>query len=121
VLKTTSSSYYFSRNKDFAFFNSEYFLLKAKVLLEKNAQDDSLFGFVISKKVGIAVIRNKIRRRLKSIMRLTLESLPKGFCYIFIVKPQITQISFQDIENEINKAFQKLHKRLTYEKLSVNS
>src|SRR5215471_1964045 len=38
----------------------------------------ALVGFVVSKSVGNAVIRNKVRRRLRAVVRGYLPSLPGG-------------------------------------------
>ena len=41
------------------------------------------FGFTITKKIGSAVVRNKIKRRLKSIIRELLKYKDKYFDFSF--------------------------------------
>src|SRR5262249_36124771 len=44
-------------------------------------------GFVVSKKVGSAVGRNRVRRRLRPLMRGYLESLPGGSLLVLRAAP----------------------------------
>lgn len=64
------------------------------------------FGIVISRKVGNAVQRNLLRRRLKYIFRSILmeKSIKRGL-YLLICRERIKLSSFQDLSNEINKTF----------------
>ena len=63
------------------------------------------FGFTITKKIGSAVVRNKIKRRLKSIIRELLKRKDKYFNlssnYILICKNEIVKVSYNDLENEL--------------------
>ena len=71
----------------------------------KNSQDSARFGFVISNKVSKkAVFRNKIRRKLKSIIKSNLENIKKGFDYIIIVSPRE---DYKDIEKQLINVFKK--------------
>ena len=64
------------------------------------------FGFVISKKIGKAFLRNKIRRRLKEIVRSFLCGV-KINQYIFVVKPEIENCSFIELKTEVEQLFKK--------------
>ena len=67
------------------------------------------FGFTISKKIGSAIVRNKIKRRLKSIIRELLKYKDKyfdlSFNYILICKKEIVKVSYDDLENELMDKF----------------
>ena len=67
------------------------------------------FGFTITKKIGSAIIRNKIKRRLKSIISKLLKSKDKyfnlSFNYILICKKEIVKVSYNDLENELMDKF----------------
>lgn len=58
-------------------------------------------GFSVSNKIGKAVVRNKVRRRLRESVRRLLPRMPKGFHYVFIARPGITAEVFDDIFNSI--------------------
>jgi ribonuclease P protein component len=54
-------------------------LLTGHLLVRPGAGDQPpLVGFVVSRSVGNAVTRNKVRRRLRSLVRGYLPSLPGG-------------------------------------------
>ena len=44
------------------------------------------FGFSISKKVGCAVVRNQLRRRLREICRLSLGNLKTGWDLVLVAR-----------------------------------
>lgn len=50
--------------------------------------DDLLFGFIVTKKMGIAVKRNRIRRRLKGAVRGLMQEgfFPQGWHILFIAR-----------------------------------
>ena len=60
-------------------------------------------GFVVSKKVGNAVVRNKVRRRLKEIARLRPELFSPGRDYIIIARPSAARISYREMEKELER------------------
>ena len=67
------------------------------------------FGFTITKKIGSAIVRNKIKRRLKSIIRELLKCKDKyfdlGFNYVLICKKEIVKVSYNDLKNELIDKF----------------
>ncbi|MCH8815204.1 MAG: ribonuclease P protein component [Chloroflexi bacterium] len=68
-------------------------LLVLRTLL--NDLPHSRYGFVTSKRVGNAVARNRIRRRLKEVIR-TL-SLREGWDVVFSAKTSTADASFQQL------------------------
>ena len=64
-------------------------------------------GFSISKKVGNAVIRNRTKRRLKSILGSASESLRSGYILVLIGRAPAAEASFA----ELNKSVRRLLKR----------
>jgi len=74
----------------------------------KNSRDISRFGFIVSKKFSNkAVIRNKIRRRLRSLVNLVLPKIKKGIDVVIIVRPGLDITDFWELEDKINKLFKK--------------
>jgi len=68
-------------------------------------QDDfCYYGIRISKKVGNAVARNKIRRRLKSIIyQLDKAESLKSKAFMIIPKTRCFTVEFQNLFNELGK------------------
>ena len=64
---------------------------------------------LLQKKIGSAIVRNKIKRRLKSIIRKLLKCKDKyfdlSFNYILICKKEIVKVSYDDLENELMDNF----------------
>ena len=65
-------------------------------------------GFSVSKKVGKAFMRNKVKRRLRAIIKDNLELLHPNTNYIFLAKPGIDTLSFNDIDKEVHFLIHKL-------------
>ena len=59
----------------------------------------SRFGYAIPKRVGNAVIRNRVRRRLREILRLL--PLKEGFDVVITVRQEAAQASFQALRTEL--------------------
>lgn len=94
------------KNKDFqmVYRQKKSFVGKYLVLyIRKNGLNDVRFGFSVSKKIGIAVERNKIKRKLREICRLNLTSFAPGYDLIFVARGKIKGISYQLVEQEIEK------------------
>ena len=69
-------------------------------------------GLSVSKKVGTAVKRNLVRRRLKEIFRSSLADLPGELDLVVSAKPAAGQASFEELEGEFRRALGKLEKSL---------
>jgi ribonuclease P protein component len=66
----------------------------------KNRRSANRYGISISKKVGNAVTRNKIRRRLKEIYRLNEAGLRIGFDIVMIAKVKSRHADYRTLNNE---------------------
>lgn len=73
----------------------------------RNELDHSRFGFAVNKRIGNAVQRNKIKRRMREAVRLRLPHIKAGFDYIFIARQPIRQASYQEIEQVIEHLLKK--------------
>ncbi|MBO2517476.1 MAG: ribonuclease P protein component [Clostridiales bacterium] len=57
-------------------------------------------GFSVSKKVGGAVVRNKVKRRLRAAFRSQLAGLRTGY-YVFSVKPAAAQADYRTLQGSM--------------------
>ncbi|NTV62532.1 MAG: ribonuclease P protein component [Oscillochloris sp.] len=52
-------------------------------------------GFVVGKQIGIAVRRNRAKRRLRETVRLALPQIASGYDIVFVVRsPEIIDLPF---------------------------
>jgi len=51
-------------------------------------------GFVVSRKMGKAVERNRIRRRLREAVRVRYREIQPGWDLVFVARPPIGQSDF---------------------------
>jgi ribonuclease P protein component len=57
-------------------------------------------GFVTSRRVGGAVVRNRIRRRLREIVRQYQRALRGGFWMVLVARRDAANASYQQLEHE---------------------
>lgn len=61
-------------------------------------------GFVVSKAVGNAVVRNKVRRRLRHLVRERLADLPAGSTLVVRALPQAADASYARLGTDLDAA-----------------
>lgn len=69
--------------------------------VRKNNMENSRVGYSITKKIGNSVVRNKVRRRMKEILRLNFSNVKDGYDLIFIPKRNVVDISYKELESAI--------------------
>ena len=84
-------------------------------------------GFIVSKKVGKAVVRNKVRRRLREIFRALIPYLQDNCNYIIIARTECANATFSQLANSMASILQKAGKltktidKNTCERLSLDA
>lgn len=66
------------------------------------------FGFIISKSVGGAVIRNRVRRRLKGIVEQQLQHGFSGADVVFRALPASADASYEQLAHETRRALERV-------------
>ena len=64
-------------------------------------------GFSVSKKIGKAVIRNKIKRRLNEAFRLMMDDVKPNTLMVFIARPGITELDFKAVQKNVRHILKK--------------
>ena len=76
--------------------------------LVKNNLQISRFGFVVSQGVAKkSTLRNKIKRRLRELVRTRLPRIKTGFDVVIIAQPGSGTKNFQDTEKNVENLFKK--------------
>jgi ribonuclease P protein component len=96
---------------------SDAFLLEAKARIaptgpagSSTAPKGPRFGFTVTKKIGGAVERNRIRRRLKEAVRAVPAGHAKdGFDYVLVARRAALEIDFRKLQHDLETALAKVH------------
>ena len=65
-------------------------------------------GYTVTKKLGSAVVRNRIKRVLRAIVHRNKKLITYGMCLEFIPKKGFQKFNFKDVENDLRDVFKKI-------------
>jgi ribonuclease P protein component len=86
----------------------------AAFVLQTKRRDDegpARFGFTVSKKVGNAVERNRVRRRLREIVRLHAAGrIRAGHDYVLVGRRAALALPFERIKQDFDGAVRRAHR-----------
>jgi ribonuclease P protein component len=68
-------------------------------------------GFVVSRAVGSAVVRNRVKRRLRELMRRRLASLPGGCLLVVRAHPKAAGVRQADLAADLDLVLGRLLRR----------
>ena len=71
---------------------------------QRNRQGRTRLGVTVSTKLGKAVVRNRVRRRLREIWRLNLKDMEPGWDIILVARVRAIEAPYQ----KLDKAYRKL-------------
>ena len=75
------------------------------VYLQQPAPGSARFGFSVSRRVGNAVVRNRVKRRLREFVRLHRRDLPPARDFVVIAKPGAAELSYAELVAELREPF----------------
>ena len=68
-----------------------------------NGLDYSRFGFSVSKRVGKAVVRNRVKRLLRESARSRRTVVPPGQDLVFIARNRIREATLQEVDSAVEE------------------
>ena len=77
--------------------SSSYFT----VFLKANELAQSRFGFSIKRALGGAVVRNRMRRRMREVLRLHREEISAGWDFVIHPKANVASAEFAALASEL--------------------
>ena len=84
------------------------FVLQAK---RRDDEGPARFGFTVSKKVGNAVERNRVRRRLREIVRMHAAGrIRAGHDYVLVGRRAALALPFERIKQDFDGAVRRAHR-----------
>lgn len=81
---------------------SAHFLLVSKVCGSGPAR----LGITVTKKIGNAVARNRIKRGIREVFRRVRQDLPPGLCALVIAQNGAAGLTPREISDEIQRSLQ---------------
>jgi len=71
------------------------------VFYRANGKEHSRFGISVKKALGGAVVRNRIRRRIREILRLARLEIPSGWDMVIHPRGSLARTRFASLEAEL--------------------
>jgi ribonuclease P protein component len=68
----------------------------------RNELDYNRFGFVVSKRLGKAVQRNRLKRRMREAASVRMNQIKPGYDLVVIARTRINQTSYQEISDSLD-------------------
>ena len=91
--------------------HTKYFTIYFKKNLGKKTNKYLNISFVTKKKIGNSVIRNKIKRKLKSAVQKISEEkqlIDLNYTYVIFGKNNVYKDKFENVLGKINETFKKI-------------
>lgn len=104
--------YRLKRRASFAYVyrKGERSFAKDLLLLSARSREGLKIGLSVSKKVGNAVIRNRVKRLLREAVKLIEGSIDSGRMYVIVAYPSIVGLPFRQVCDEVAAVFSKAGK-----------
>lgn len=78
------------------------------VYIRKNRTGSNRLGITVGKKVGIAVVRNKIRRRIREVYRTNEHRLKSGYDIVVVARVRSVYTPYAKLEDSFLRLADKL-------------
>ena len=111
-LKNLTSNFQFKRLLNQRKIHTDYFSIYFGKNLTKENNNKLNISFIMKKKVGNSVVRNKIKRRLRSAIQKKLKNkklIDINYSYVIFGKSKAFNEKYSIISDELDKTFLKIN------------
>lgn len=77
-------------------------------LSARESDRPALVGFVVSRAIGNAVVRNRVKRRLRAIVAPRLGRLPVGSLLVIRALPASAAVDFNTLGRDVDRSLDRL-------------
>ena len=78
------------------------------IYIRRTGRSENRLGFTVSTKVGHAVVRNRVRRRLREIYRLHEENIAPGLDMVVVARVKAAHASYRQLDESFVRLCTKL-------------
>lgn len=73
----------------------------------RNGLDCTRLGFIVSRRIGTAVVRNRVKRQLREAVRRHLSEFAPGYDVVLLARAPIAGAAFAEIEEALAQALRR--------------
>lgn len=77
------------------------------ILLSAKSREGLKIGLSVSKKVGGAVVRNRVKRLLREAINPLIDRIDASYMYVIIARPSLAGRSFSQVCASVETAFRR--------------
>ncbi|MFQ5593118.1 MAG: ribonuclease P protein component [Anaerolineae bacterium] len=70
---------------------------------KRNDLGHNRYGFAVGRRIGKAVIRNRVKRLMREVVRLRRDTLESGWDLVFIARGPIRGATFQTVDDMVTQ------------------
>ena len=78
------------------------------VYCRPNRRENNRLGVTVSAKIGHAVVRNRVRRRLREIFRLSQPEMKQGYDVILVARSRAVKATYRELTKDYLRVCEKL-------------
>ena len=89
-------------------FRTQHFVVLARAAIDNSPTPRPRLGLTVSRKVGNAVVRNRMKRRLREWFRHHRRQLSNSVDLVIIVRPQGADLAYDQVCKELEGVVRKI-------------